>query len=100
MQLTLDPLLSSILSKVRLGICDKEVLDMLQTHLQSRDLASVDLERTVVICSTVAECNDSVLQPLVMMPVILIIIAMISIRQSMRGCSIVKIGYQTHYYLK
>ena len=45
----------SILSKVRLGICDKEVLDVLQTRLQSRDIATVD---TVVICSTVAECNE------------------------------------------
>ena len=53
-----DPQLNSVLSKVRLGVCDKEVLDVLQTRLQSRDLASVDLERTVVICSTVAECNE------------------------------------------
>ena len=53
----IDPQLS-ILSKVRLGVCNKEVLDVLQTRLQPRDLVSVDLERTVVICSTVAECNE------------------------------------------
>ena len=53
-----DPQLNSVLSKVRLGVCDKEVLDVLQTRLQSRDLASVELERTVVICSKVAECNE------------------------------------------
>ena len=103
-----DPQLSSVLSKVRLGVCDKEVLDVLQTRLQSHDLASVDFKRTVVICSTVAECNESMhsvwkgyrAMPLVMMPVILIIMAMISVRQIMRGCSIVEIGYQTHCYLK
>ena len=31
---------------------------MLQTRLQSRDIATVDLDKTVVICSTVAECNE------------------------------------------
>ena len=53
-----DPQLTSILSKVRLGICDKEVLDVLQTRLQSCDVAAVDLDKSVVICSTVAECNE------------------------------------------
>ena len=33
-----DPQLTSILSKVRLGICDNEVLDVLQTRFQSRDV--------------------------------------------------------------
>ena len=31
---------------------------MLHTHLQSRDVASADLDKTVVICSTIAECNE------------------------------------------
>ena len=53
-----DPQLITILSKVRLGICDKEVLNVLQTRLQSHDVAAVDLDKTVVICSTVAECNQ------------------------------------------
>ena len=51
------PLTLGILSKVRLDICDKEVLDVLQTRLQSRAVAAIDLDKTVVICSTVAECN-------------------------------------------
>ena len=53
-----DPQLTSIHSKIRLGVCDKEVLDVLQTCLQSRDVATVDLNKTVVICSTIAECNE------------------------------------------
>ena len=31
---------------------------MLHTCLQSHDVATVDLDKTVVICSTVAECNE------------------------------------------
>jgi hypothetical protein len=53
-----DPILTRVLSKIRLGICDKEVLDVLHTRLQSCDVATVDLDKTVVIiCSTVAECD-------------------------------------------
>ena len=44
-----DPKLTSIFSKVRLGICDKEVLDVLHTLFQSRDVDTVDLDKTVVI---------------------------------------------------
>ena len=47
-----DPQLISILSTVRLGICDKQVLDALHTRLQLCDVASVDLDKTVVICLT------------------------------------------------
>ena len=50
--------------KVRLGICDKAVLDVLHTRLQSRDVASVDLDMTVVICSTVAQFNAQCLERL------------------------------------
>ena len=58
MKCATDPQLISIPSKVRLGICDEEVLDVLHTRLQSRDVASIDLDKTVVICSTVAACNE------------------------------------------
>ena len=53
-----DPQLISILSTIRLGICDKEVLNVLQTRFQSHDVATIDLDKTKVICSTVAECNE------------------------------------------
>ena len=36
-----DPQLTSILTKNRIGICDKEVLDVLQTRFQSHDLSTV-----------------------------------------------------------
>ena len=38
-----DPQLTNILSKIRLGICDKEVLHVLQTCLQSHNVATVEL---------------------------------------------------------
>ena len=53
-----DPQLTSILGNVRLGICDKEVLDVLHTCLKSRDVVFVDVDKTVVRCSTVVECNE------------------------------------------
>ena len=31
---------------------------MLHTRLQSQDVDTVDLDKIVVICSTVAECNE------------------------------------------
>ena len=58
MKCATDLQLTSILTKIRMGICDKEVLDVLQTRLQSHDIATVDLDKAVVICSTVAECNE------------------------------------------
>ena len=39
----------SILSKVRLSICDKEILDVLHTHIQAHDVAAIDFDKTVVI---------------------------------------------------
>ena len=53
-----DPQLPVSLVKSRLGICDKEVLDVLQTRLHSCDAATIDLNKTVAICTTIAECNE------------------------------------------
>ena len=58
MKRTSDPQFSGILSKITVGICDKEVMDVLQSRLQPRDRAALDLDTTVVICSTVAECSE------------------------------------------
>ena len=58
MKCATDPQLTSILSKDRLGICDKEVLDVLHARLQSCDVDTVNLDKTVDMCSTVAECNE------------------------------------------
>ena len=55
---TSDPQFSGVLSKIRVGICDIEVMDVLQSCLQPRDIAALDHDTTVVICSTVAECNE------------------------------------------
>ena len=53
-----DPVLSSILSKVRLGVCDEEVTTVLKSRLQEKNVSDMDLGRTVVICSTRRECED------------------------------------------
>ena len=60
-----DPTLSMLLTKVREGICDSNVSEILQTRLQKQDISSVDLDKTVIICSTRAECgqiNDQCLE--------------------------------------
>ena len=91
-----DTQLTSILSKVRLGICDKEVLDVLHTRLQSRDVASVDLDKIYVqlLQSAVKlmHCawRDYTTMLLVMKPMILITMVITSVRQTMRDCSIIK----------
>ena len=46
-----DPNLSSILSKVREGICDEEVATTLKSRLCKVDIESVDLSHTIIICS-------------------------------------------------
>ena len=46
-----DPVLSSILLKIREGICDVQVESVLQSHLEKVDVASIDLTKTVIICS-------------------------------------------------
>ena len=52
-----DPILSSVLLKVRMGVCDQEVLQVLQSRVQPRNIEDIQLDRTVVICSTRAECD-------------------------------------------
>ena len=56
-----DPLLSSILGKIRLGIWDKEVVDVLQTRLQPPNIAAIDLDTTVVICQLLLSAMKSML---------------------------------------
>ena len=46
-----DPVLSSILLKIREGICDDHVESVLKSLLEKVDIASVDLTKTVIICS-------------------------------------------------
>ena len=48
-------MLTSILTKVRMGVCDKEVTNVLRGLVHPRD---VDNSRTVVICSTRNECDE------------------------------------------
>ena len=47
-----------ILGKLRLGECDEEVTKVLNELLQERDLDSVELDRTVVMCSTRKGCEE------------------------------------------
>ena len=47
-----DPILSSVLLKIRDGICDDQVTSVLQSLLKPVDITSIDLSRTVIICST------------------------------------------------
>ena len=46
-----DPILSVALLKIREGIIDDEVASLLKSRLRDIDIASVDLTRTVIICS-------------------------------------------------
>ena len=60
-----DPTLSSVLTKIREGICDDHVHKILKSRLQEQDVHHVDLDKTVIICSTRDECakiNDQCLQ--------------------------------------
>ena len=52
-----DPVLGNVLTKVRMGICDK-VIDVLSNLVQPPDVDNIKLDRTVVICSTRKECSD------------------------------------------
>ena len=49
--------LSLVLTKIREDICDSEVLKILKTRLQKPDVDSVDLDKTIIICSTRDECD-------------------------------------------
>ena len=54
-----DPVLASVLSKVRLGIiCDEEVTEVLKSRVQPKDVSGIELDRTVVICSTRRKCDE------------------------------------------
>ena len=53
-----DPVLTSIFTKVRMGVCDKEVTDVLRGLVHPRDVDNIELDRTVVICSTRNECDE------------------------------------------
>ena len=41
-----------------MGQCDEEVTEVLKQRLQKRDVSSIQLDRTVVICSTREECEE------------------------------------------
>ena len=41
-----------------MGICDKEVIQVLKRRLQPRNINDIELDRTVVICSTRAEYDE------------------------------------------
>ena len=51
-------ILSLEMTKVRMGICDEEVIDVLSNLVQPPDVHNIELDRTVVICSTRKECSD------------------------------------------
>ena len=54
----IEPVLSSILSKVRMGICDEEVDYTLRSCMREQNWDTLDLDKTVVICSTRDECSE------------------------------------------
>lgn len=53
-----DPVLCNMLSKVRIGVCDEEVTKVLESRLQPRNVSDIELDKTVVICSTREECEE------------------------------------------
>ena len=53
-----DPTLSLVLTKIHEGICDNDVLKVLKSRLQKPDVDSVDLDKTIIICSTRDECEN------------------------------------------
>ena len=46
-----DPILTSVLTKIRMDMCDQEVTGVLRSIVQPRDMDKIQLDRTVVICS-------------------------------------------------
>ena len=50
-----DAILSSVLTK---GVCDKEVTNVLSGLVKPPNVDSIELDRTVVICSTRNECDE------------------------------------------
>ena len=53
-----DPALASTLAKVRVGICDDEVERCLRSRVRVENWDTIDLNTTVVICSTRDECRE------------------------------------------
>ena len=53
-----DPTLSAVLLKIREGIVDDQVSSVLKSRVTSMDIASVDLTRTVIICSRRKEVDQ------------------------------------------
>ena len=53
-----DPVLCRVLSKVRLGVCDEEVTEVLKSRFQPKNIHDIELDKTVVICSTRKECEE------------------------------------------
>ena len=51
-----DPTLASILAKVCEGVCDSHVSEVLKSRLLTKNIDTVDLDITVIICSTRAVC--------------------------------------------
>ena len=51
-------MLTSVLTKIRMGVCDEEVTDVLRDLVQPQDVYIIQLDRTVVICSTRNECDE------------------------------------------
>ena len=53
-----DPVLCNILGKIRMGDCDEEVTSVLKSRVRPKDVSDIELQRTVVICSTRKECEE------------------------------------------
>ena len=51
-----DPQLQSLLQKVRIGVHDEEVEQILRSRCETEDITKVDLNATVIICSKRDEC--------------------------------------------
>ena len=55
---SVDPVLTNILSQVRMGVCNSETQDILSGLVQPKDCDKLELDKTIVICSTRKECAD------------------------------------------
>ena len=53
-----DPVIASTLAKVRMRTCDEEMNSTLLSRVSKEDWDTLDLNTTVVICSTCEECNE------------------------------------------
>ena len=51
-----DPILNSVSTKVRMGVCDQT--NVLSSLVEPLNVDSIELDRTVVICSTRSECKE------------------------------------------